>query len=72
MSITLAEALPLKRQLERRRVELITERKRISTSTIEKGENVETPARTMDVVSMEIAHVEKGIRISRANLEGAF
>jgi len=71
--ITLAEAIPLRKMLERRIHELFSERWDKSYVVIEKGECYEPYSRTMDQVSVEIYELQRDYRflgrvVSEANL----
>jgi hypothetical protein len=74
MTITLAEAIPLRKVIERRIYELQNERTNVSVLSIEKGEQYDAPVRNVDVVTNEIHEAQKEYRtlqtlISRANLD---
>lgn len=76
MTITLAEAIPLRKVIERRIYELQNERSQVSTLSIEKGEQYEIPTRNVDVITNEIHEAQKEYRtlqtlITRANLDNS-
>lgn len=62
MTITLAEALPLRKTIERRIQELTNERNQSSVVTIEKGETWEPPVRSVDLITTEIEQCQKDYR----------
>lgn len=61
--ITLAEAIPLRKMLERRINELFSERWDKSHVVIEKGESYESYSRTMEKVSEEIYELQRDFRL---------
>ena len=61
--ITLAEAIPLRKMLERRISELFSERWDKSYVVIEKGESYEPYARTMEKLSEEIYELQRDFRL---------
>lgn len=61
--ITLAEAIPLRKMLERRINELYSERWDKSHVIIEKGESYEPYPRTMDKISEEMEEVQRDYRV---------
>lgn len=61
--ITLAEAIPLRKMLERRINELFSERWDKSHVVIEKGEPYEPYPRTMEKVSEEIYELQRDFRV---------
>lgn len=61
MKITIAEAVNLKSQLEKKVNELDAERNKVATDTIDKGEKGDIPARNVDVITAEIEKVENDL-----------
>ncbi|RXT07902.1 hypothetical protein [Ammoniphilus sp. CFH 90114] len=61
--ITLAEAIPLRKMLERRINELFSERWEHAYVIIEKGDSYEPYPRTMDIISEEIYELQRDYRV---------
>lgn len=61
MKITIAEAVNLLSQLNKKVNELDAERNRVATETIDKGETAAIPARSVDVISAEMEEVDHHI-----------
>lgn len=74
MQISLLEALPLRNSISRRIQELLQERDRVAYVEFEKGEEYETPDKTIEEVTNELNEVRNDYRhldlvVTKANLE---
>ncbi len=60
--ILVLDAISLKAKLETKINDLVSERNRNATATIDKGEQAEIPARTVDMITEEIFNVRRDLR----------
>lgn len=71
MQISIAVAVNLKSQLEKKVNELYSERDRVATETVDKGEKGQIPERNVDIITGEAERVEDHILALKAALRAA-